>query len=213
MPCSPMRTWLLISCALWCACERSPAATPVPDAGRKERSGWWKPIGGVEGDNPGYDRQRDPGKVIAALKVPVGATVADLGAGRGYFVKRLAAAVGPGGHLVATDIDEDALASLRQQLEDVPQATVRQGLPDDPSLEPGAYDLVLMSEMDHFLADRAAFLRKVAHALKPGGRIAVMHLTAMRPPLEAAAHDAGLVVLEDVQGVPDHFLLVFQPAQ
>jgi hypothetical protein len=84
--------------------------------------------------------------------------------------------------------------------------------PDEPGLEPGAYDLILLSEVDHFFHDRAAYLIKLQRALTPNGRIAVTHVRAMRPPLVAAAEAAGYSTVSEYDGLPQHYLLFLQPS-
>jgi 2-polyprenyl-3-methyl-5-hydroxy-6-metoxy-1,4-benzoquinol methylase len=175
--------------------------------------GGFKPIGGIEGNNPGYDASRAPAKVVAALGLTAGQRVADVGAGRGYLTLRLADAVGAKGRVVATDVDDDAIATLQERTKGRAQVSVRKTRPDDPMLEAGAYDLILLSEVDHFLHDRLAFLRKLKGALAPNGHLAVTHVRAMRPPLETAAREAGFVVASEYDGLPDHYLLIFAPAR
>ncbi|MGC4079590.1 MAG: class I SAM-dependent methyltransferase [Rubrivivax sp.] len=170
----------------------------------------FKPIGGIEGENPAYDRSRRPAEIVAALDLKPGYKVADLGAGRGYLTFRLADAVGPHGRVVATDVDGDAVQTLLARAAGRTGVIVRRARPDDPGLEPSTYDLVLMSEVDHFLSDRVAYLAKVKGALAPGGRIAVTHARALRAPLEAAALEAGLSVVRDYDALPNHYLLVFR---
>ncbi len=192
------------------SCKQSPAAN-VPDASAPPEPSdhGFKAIGGIEGENPGFDRQREPGKIVAALGLKPGQRVADVGAGRGYLTFRLADAVGPSGHVLATDVDDDAVATLKLRAAARPEITVRQVQPDVPGLEPGAYDLILMSEVDHFLSDRVAFLRHLKTALAPGGRLAVTHTRALRAPLEAAAKEAGFAIQTDFDGLSDHYLLIF----
>ncbi len=201
---------LLIPLALGSGCQR-PAPAPPPALALPPRD-TFKPIGGIEGENPSYDRQRTPEKIVGALGLKPGQRVADVGAGRGYLTFRLADAVGPSGHVIATDVDEDALATLKARAASRPEVTVRQAQPDAPGLEAGAYDLILMSEVDHFLADRVAFLKQLKPALAPGGRLAVTHTRQLRAPLEAAAKQAGFEVVTDFDGLSDHYLLIFTPS-
>ncbi len=190
-----------------------PAAAPPAEATRapSEARGGFKAIGGVEGESPAYDRSRQPAHVVAALGLRPGQRVADLGAGLGYLTFRLAEAVGPAGRVVATDVDDDAVRELRARAAPVAAIEVRKAAPDDPGLEPGAYDLVLMSEVDHFLADRVAFLTKLRPALAPGGRVAVTHVRALKAPLVEAAERAGYAVVDGFDGLPDHYLVFLQP--
>ncbi len=156
-----------------------------------------------------YDRFRAPARVIAALGLRPGQRVADVGAGLGYLTFRLADAVGPAGHVVATDIDDGALAKLRAHRPALANVTVRKVAPDDPGLEPGSFDLILLSAVDQYLPERAPYLEKLRAALAPGGRLAVTNRPSFREPLLAAAAEAGFVVLEEVTDLPVDYLVIF----
>ncbi|WP_224362785.1 class I SAM-dependent methyltransferase [Hyalangium versicolor] len=189
--------------------EPAPAKAEAPAA---EQPFEMHGIGGVEGENPAFDQSRQPAKFIAALAISPGQRIADVGAGLGYYTVRLSEAVGPTGQVVATDIDDDALAKLRARVSERKNIEVRKVPADDPGLEPGKYDLILLSEVDHFFADRVAYLTKLRAALTPNGRIAVTHLRAMRPPLVAAAQTAGYTIVSEYNDLPQHYLLFLQPA-
>jgi predicted methyltransferase len=158
------------------------------------------------------DRFRRPDRVVAALGLAKGQRVADVGAGRGYLTFRLAEAVGPTGRVVATDIDDAALGALRAHKPAPGNIVARRVSPDDPGLEAGAYDLVLLSEVDHYLPDRVAYLRKLHAALAPGGRIAVTNRRAFRTLVLDAAERAGYALAGEVTDLPVHFLVFLKPA-
>lgn len=162
-------------------------------------------------DPAARDRLRQPERIIAALGITAGMRIADVGAGLGYLTFRLADATGPKGRVVATDIDDGALAALRGQRPPRDNVVIRKVAPDDPGLEPAAFDLILLSEVDHALADPAAFLTKLRAALAPGGRLAVTNRRALRAPLVAAATKAGWTLTGEVTDLPFHHLLFFRP--
>ena len=155
-----------------------------------------------------YDRYRQPEKLVAALGLARGQRVADVGAGGGYLTVRLAAAVGPEGRVVATDIDDKALAVLRDRVAKLPNVVVRKVAPDEPGLEAASFDLVLLAEVDQYLPDRAAYFRKLRAALAPRGRIAVTNRNRFRDPVIAAATAAGYVVVGEMDQIPAQFLLL-----
>ena len=150
-----------------------------------------------------YEAYRQPQKIVAALKLAPGLRVADVGAGRGFLTSRLAAAVAPTGRVVATDVDRAALAAIPR----APAVETRVVAADDPGLEAGAYDRILVAEVDHYLPDRVAWLRRAALALKPGGFIAVTNRVTYRGALVAAATAAGLRVTDEPLELPAHFFV------
>ncbi len=165
-----------------------------------------------------YDRWRKPERVVAALGLARGQSVADIGAGTGYFTLRLAEAVGPTGRVTATDVDPAALSTLdqlsRRASTSAPGAApidVRRALPDDPGLESGRYDRILVAQVDHLLADRVDYLRRLRTALAPGGRVAVANRIPHRAALMRAAAAAGYSVAADVAELPGQFLVLLAP--
>jgi precorrin-6B methylase 2 len=114
--------------------------------------------------------------LIAALEIPEGATIADIGAGTGYFTWRLAQRVGPKGKVIAVDIQQSML--------DLAAATVRQhglinvdyvrGSSTDPRLPPQSLDLVFIAHSYHEFADPETMMEAVRRSLKPGGRLVIV---------------------------------------
>jgi ubiquinone/menaquinone biosynthesis C-methylase UbiE len=163
-----------------------------------------------------YDRWRQPGRVLAALDLAPGLRVVDVGAGTGYFTMRLAEAVGPRGRVVATDVDPRALAALadlarRAAARPEPGAApveVRRVKPADPGLEPGTYDRILLSQVDHLVPDRVDYLRRLGRALAPRGRLAVVNRLQHRAGLLRDAAAAGLAVDRDVTDLPGQTLVI-----
>jgi len=63
-------------------------------------------------ESPAREAWQKPDEVVAALHLRGGEAVTDLGAGTGYFSRRLAAAVGPSGHVDAADVDTDLIGEI-----------------------------------------------------------------------------------------------------
>jgi ubiquinone/menaquinone biosynthesis C-methylase UbiE len=126
-------------------------------------------------DNRREALQRVP-EILVALGALPGARVADVGAGDGFFSVRLARAVGPGGHVIAEDVDSEALDRLRARLADAALTNVEvvRGTLDDPQLPDGALDAILIVDAYHEMEDFAAMLEHVRHALKPEGRLVLV---------------------------------------
>ena len=112
-----------------------------------------------------------PEKVLDALEIREGSTVADLGAGVGYFSFRLARRVGAKGKVLAVDLQPEMVSALKARAAETCAANVEAILSteDDPRLPPGAVDLVLMVDVYHELADPAPVMRAVARSLRPKG--------------------------------------------
>lgn len=139
-----------------------------------------------EFDDPSRDAWQEPDRVIAALELAPEHVVADVGAGTGYFAVRLARVV-TAGEVIATDIEPDMVRYMTER-------AAREGLgnlravttpPDDPQLHD--VDRVLVVDVWHHLGDRAAYARKLAAALRPGGLVAIVDFkldTAHGPPRE-----------------------------
>ncbi len=103
-----------------------------------------------------------PDRVIETLVIPVGATVADIGSGSGYFTLELARAVGPTGRVYAVDVDAGIhwIESRLVTGED-------SGLPVDVSL-------VFLCNSYHHLPDRPRYFARLRTRLQPAHRVAVV---------------------------------------
>ena len=124
------------------------------------------------------DRERagEAAQVMDWLQVASGMTVADIGAGSGYYAVRLAARVGPQGKVLAQDVVPDYLVRLRDRVARERLANVRIGLgdPGDPRLPPQSTDAVVMVHMYHEIQQPYALLANLIPALRPGARIGIV---------------------------------------
>ncbi len=127
-------------------------------------------------DSPDRDAWQKPAEILAALGVEPGMAVADVGAGTGYFVVRLASAVAPGGVVYATDVEPDMVRWLRDRADQQRHANVVPvlGSANEPRLSPRSCDLVLIVDTWHHIEGRVGYARKLRLALKPGGRVAIV---------------------------------------
>ena len=122
------------------------------------------------------DRLREADQVMDRAKIRRGMTVADIGAGEGYYTVRLAQRVGKNGRVLAEDIvaawrDRLAERVSRERLDNV---SVRLGEPADPKLPPSSFDRVLMVHMYHEIDQPYEFLWRLFPALKPDGLVVVV---------------------------------------
>ncbi|MDP5279404.1 methyltransferase domain-containing protein [Sphingomonas sp. DG1-23] len=122
------------------------------------------------------DRLNEAGQVMNLAGIKPGMTVADIGAGEGYYTIRLGQRVGKEGRVVAEDIVpevRDALATrvVRERLDNV---SVRLGLPADPRLPEASFDRVLMVHMYHEIESPYEFLWRLRPSLRPEGQVIVV---------------------------------------
>jgi ubiquinone/menaquinone biosynthesis C-methylase UbiE len=122
------------------------------------------------------DRLNEAAQVMDLAGIKQGMTVADIGAGEGYYTIRLGARVGKKGRVVAEDIVPDTIQKLagrviRERLDNV---SVRLGLPADPRLPENSFDRVLMVHMYHEIESPYEFLWRLRPALAPGGQAVVV---------------------------------------
>ena len=122
------------------------------------------------------DRVNEAGRVMELADIRPGMTVADIGAGEGYYTVRLAERVGPKGRVVGQDIvpgvrDKLAERVARERLNNV---SVRLGEPADPKLPPNSFDRVMMVHMYHEIADPYEFLWRLRPSLKTDGIVIVV---------------------------------------
>ncbi len=121
--------------------------------------------------------ERGEAKVVMDLAdIRPGMTVADIGAGEGYYTVRLAERVGVDGRVLAQDISREALDRLgrrveRERLENI---SIKLGGTDDPQLPADSFDRIFMVHMYHEVTEPYAFLWNMWPALGAGGQIVVV---------------------------------------
>lgn len=128
-------------------------------------------------DRAERDTDQQPERVIGALSLQPGLSVADIGAGSGYFTRRFVQAVTEKGKVYAVDVEPDMLQYAKASIARMPiPATVEFVLarPDNPGLPPQSVDLIFLCNVYHHLNDRPAYFSNVRSALKPSGRIAII---------------------------------------
>src|SRR6266478_2591462 len=118
------------------------------------------------------DEER-PELVLSALELKPGMTVADIGAGTGYYSWRMAQRVGAGGTVYAVDIQPEMIKLLEEQMSRRGAANVKAvlGTPTDLGLPSAGIDLALMVDVYHELEYPHEMLAAIVRALKPGGRL------------------------------------------
>jgi arsenite methyltransferase len=127
-------------------------------------------------ERPERDEYQQPEKVIEALNITPGMVVADVGAGSGYFTRRLVKVVGDTGRVIAIDVEQKMLDYNRHELGKLgiaKRAKFILAKPDDPSLPENSVDLVFFCNVYHHVEDQDYFV-KIKSALTSNGRTVIV---------------------------------------
>ena len=159
------------------------------------------------------------------LNIHPGSTVADLGAGSGWFTVRAAKRVGGQGTVYAVDINPDAIKYIDNRIQKNGIHNVRTVLssPDDPKLSANSVDAVLILKTYHEIAEPVRLLQNLRKALRPGARVGIIDRNGNgedhgieKKVVEQEAGRAGFRVTGDYDFVkPDRedYFLVFEAQQ
>ena len=179
-------------------------------------------------DDPARDGWQKPEDVIRHAGVATGMTVADLGAGTGYFSVRLARAVGSEGRVLAIDVEPNLVEHIRLRAakDALPWIAPILTAPDDPKLPSRGVDVVLIVDTWHHIDARDRYLGKIAAGLKPGGTVTVVDFKqgefpvgppdAHKLPPEVVVReftDGGWTLVRRSEDLPYQYLLVFAPPE
>lgn len=171
--------------------------------------------------------EEDPDGLHAALAVQPGKTACDVGAGNGYHTVRLARAVGPRGRVVASDLQPEMLAMLRERVatEGLGNVVAVTATDEDPGLPEGGCDLVLLVDVYHELAAPQAVLAALRRSLAPGGRVALVEFRGEDPEIpikpehkmtkaqvRRELEPRGFRLVQQFDGLPWQHLLLFERA-
>ncbi len=124
-----------------------------------------------------------PERVVATLRLRPGMTIADVGAGTGYFARRFAAAVGARGRVLALDTEQDMLDELRRRAPEAANIEPRRVAPGDPGLAPASVDLVFVCNTGHHLPDRVRYYARLRRALRRHGRLVLVDFYRRKLPV------------------------------
>ncbi|ACD82202.1 class I SAM-dependent methyltransferase [Candidatus Methylacidiphilum infernorum] len=125
-------------------------------------------------------RQRDkwqkPDRVVEALDIKPGYSIADLGAGTGYFTRRFSKEVGEKGTVYALDSEPAMIKYLKKEVKEkkLKNVVVKQVQPGNPSLESQSVNIIFLCEVYHHIDNRIAYLKKLSSSLKKGGKIVLI---------------------------------------
>jgi ubiquinone/menaquinone biosynthesis C-methylase UbiE len=223
-------SWVLLLLVLlpgW-ACSPSPAAKPSPkqEAPPRQPAQPLSYEGGADWlEREGREKIEKPEIVLKAMNLKDGDVVADLGAGTGFYTRRLARAVAPSGKVWANDIQPEMLDRLKELTgkEGIGNIVTVVGTETDPKLPRGTFDWILLVDVYHEFQQPEPMLAKIREALKPDGRVALVEYRAED---DSAAHihelhkmsveqvlaewvPAGFVHVETIEELPSQHLFVF----
>lgn len=129
-------------------------------------------------DEGSRDNAREAEQVMVFLGARPGMTIADIGAGSGYYTVRLAPRLMPTGKVIAEDIVPATVAKLRARVRKagLKNVEVVLGRADDPRLPARSVDTALLVHMYHEVSQPFALLWHLRAALKPGGKVAIVDI-------------------------------------
>lgn len=157
---------------LLASCRAQPSAPHFPAAQRDVAP----IVGDTFSTEDARDRVGEADDVMSLAQVKPGMSVADVGAGEGYYTVRLAPMVGRKGRVLAEDIVPEVRDSLsdRVQRENLDNVAVKLGTPDNPMLPAQSFDRVFLVHMYHEVQSPYAFLWHLRDGVKPGGLVIVV---------------------------------------
>lgn len=175
------RAWLaLIGALALAACDQiMPVTTERPDSAL-EFPKPDRPVAEVVSNQfaneDARDERNEAQTVMDLADIRPGMTVADIGAGEGYYTVRLAERVGADGRVLAQDISREALERLgrRVEKERLENISIKLGEPDDPQLPADSFDRIFLVHMYHEVTEPYAFLWRLWPALNAEGQIIVV---------------------------------------
>jgi SAM-dependent methyltransferase len=139
-----------------------------------------RPVAGIVSPIWHDEKERDdagePSQLVRLLGIKSGMTVADIGAGSGYYVVRLSPIVGSKGRIIAEDIVPEYLRSLRKRVRDLGlrNVVISAGEPHDPKLPADSVDIAILVHMYHEIEQPYALLYNLVPALKPEARVGIV---------------------------------------
>jgi SAM-dependent methyltransferase len=127
-------------------------------------------------DEKERDNANESTQLVRLLGIKSGLTLADIGAGSGYYVVRLSPIVGPQGRIIAEDVVPKYLRGLQSRVRDLglQNVVITLGEPHDPRLPADSLDIAILVHMYHEIAQPYGLLYNLVPALKSGARVGVV---------------------------------------
>jgi cyclopropane fatty-acyl-phospholipid synthase-like methyltransferase len=127
-------------------------------------------------EDPARDEWQKPDLVVKKLGLKPGMNVADIGAASGYFTRRLAKEIEPGGFALAVDIESNFFPYVIHRAHEEGQYNLFcvESTPDDPRLPTDTIDLILIVDTLHHIEQRPAYYERLKKCLRKNGRVVVV---------------------------------------
>ena len=172
---------------------------------------------------PDRTQWQKPDDVIKALDLKKGQRVADIGAGSGYFTRRLALAVAPGGEAIGYDVDPGMVAYMKADAAKKRIGNYSADLisPDRPQLKKASFDMIFICNTYHHMENRVAYMKQLKPALNRNGRVIIVDYrkeSSGGPPAAFKLEDgkvieefkqAGYRLLKKHDFLPNQYILEF----
>ena len=160
------------ACLLLAGCRAQPSEPQFPAAHRDVAP----TVSDTFSTEDARDRLGEAEQVMELAGIKPGMSVADVGAGEGYYTVRLARVVGLKGRVLAEDIIPEVRDQLsdRVQRERLDNVAVKLGSADNPMLPSGSFDRLFLVHMYHEVQSPYAFLWHLRDGVKPGGLVVVV---------------------------------------
>jgi ubiquinone/menaquinone biosynthesis C-methylase UbiE len=172
-------------------------------------------------ESPGREDRLQINRVMDLLKIGPGSSVADIGAGSGWFTVRAAKRVGSSGQVYAVDINPEAISYIQKRAAKEGLSNIRTmlGKPTDPLLPSEKINAVLLLKTYHEVGEPISLMKHLRESLAPDARVGVIdrngngedHGVAEKIVL-SEAHQAGYRLLERydfVKGDKMDYFLIF----
>ncbi len=175
-------------------------------------------------DRADREAREQPEKVLDLLAIAPGSTVADVGAGTGYFTVRMSKRVGAKGEVIATELQPEMLRLLDHKVstEKITNVRLVRGTEHESKLPERCCDLVLMVDVYHELSDPRGVMASVRRAIKPSGRLALVEYKGEDPKIpikpehkmtlaqiQKELEPLGFAFVRSYEDMPDQRIVVF----
>jgi ubiquinone/menaquinone biosynthesis C-methylase UbiE len=176
-------------------------------------------------EDPERDEWQKPDEVVKSINLKSGDIIADIGAGTGYFTRRFAKTVGPGGQALGLDIRASRVEYMKEDARKLDLSNYKALIikPDDPGLEPGSVDVVFLCNTYHHIENRVEYFKRLSRSLKKNGRVVIVDFYKKPLPVGPSSLDhklakevvleefreAGYILMHDKDFLPYQYYLEF----